>query len=105
MSLTFFIFVGLAHAAQYLIVDIVGTVVFVSESRITVRRPDGKLRTVVLNSSTMFLKDDSPTIPGTSYSFSTLITQEGLNLSNQIESSQTQSIAVSGRWKKHGTER
>jgi type IV secretory pathway VirB6-like protein len=35
----------------------------------------------------------STPIPGTSYSFSNLITQEGLNLSNQIESSQTQSIA------------
>jgi hypothetical protein len=35
----------------------------------------------------------STPIPGTSYSFSALITQEGLNLSNQIESSQTQSIA------------
>src|SRR6202012_4014096 len=32
-------------------------------------------------------------IPGTSYSFSDLITKEGLNLSNQIESSQTQEIA------------
>jgi type IV secretory pathway VirB6-like protein len=35
----------------------------------------------------------STPIPGTSYSFSDLITKEGLNLSNQIESSQTQSIA------------
>jgi hypothetical protein len=35
----------------------------------------------------------STPIPGTGYSFSALITQEGLNLSNQIESSQTQSIA------------
>jgi hypothetical protein len=32
-------------------------------------------------------------LPGTSYSFSDLITKEGLNLSNQIESTQTQSIA------------
>jgi type IV secretory pathway VirB6-like protein len=35
----------------------------------------------------------STPIPGTSYSFSDLITKEGLNLSNQIESSQTQEIA------------
>jgi hypothetical protein len=35
----------------------------------------------------------SSPIPGTSYSFSDLITKEGLNLSNQIESSQTQEIA------------
>jgi hypothetical protein len=35
----------------------------------------------------------STPIPGTSYSFSDLITKEGLNLSSQIESSQTQSIA------------
>jgi TrbL/VirB6 plasmid conjugal transfer protein len=35
----------------------------------------------------------STPIPGTSYSFSDLITKEGLNLSAQIESSQTQSIA------------
>ena len=35
----------------------------------------------------------SAPIPGTSYSFSDLITKEGLNLSNQIESSQTQEIA------------
>jgi hypothetical protein len=35
----------------------------------------------------------STPIPGTSYSFSDLITKEGLNLSNQIESSQTQQIA------------
>jgi type IV secretory pathway VirB6-like protein len=35
----------------------------------------------------------STSIPGTSYSFSDLITKEGLNLSNQIESSQTQAIA------------
>lgn len=36
----------------------------------------------------------STPIPGTSYSFSDLITKEGLNLSNQIESSQTQEIAT-----------
>ncbi len=36
----------------------------------------------------------STPIPGTSYSFSDLITQEGLNLSNQIESDQTQQIAT-----------
>ena len=35
----------------------------------------------------------STPIPGTGYSFSDLITKEGLNLSNQIESSQTQEIA------------
>jgi hypothetical protein len=35
----------------------------------------------------------STPIPGTSYSFSDLITKEGLKLSSQIESSQTQSIA------------
>ena len=35
----------------------------------------------------------STPIPGTSYSFSDLITKEGLNLSSQIESSQTQEIA------------
>src|SRR5580658_5961206 len=35
----------------------------------------------------------STPIPGTSYSFSDLITKEGLNLSTQIESSQTQEIA------------
>ena len=35
----------------------------------------------------------STPIPGTSYSFSDLITKEGLNLSNQIESDQTQQIA------------
>jgi hypothetical protein len=35
----------------------------------------------------------STPIPGISYSFSDLITKEGLNLSNQIESSQTQEIA------------
>jgi type IV secretory pathway VirB6-like protein len=35
----------------------------------------------------------STPIPGTSYSFSDLITKEGLNLSNRIESSQTQQIA------------
>src|ERR1700743_805190 len=35
----------------------------------------------------------SAPIPGTRYSFSDLITKEGLNLSSQIESSQTQSIA------------
>ncbi len=35
----------------------------------------------------------STPVPGTSYSFSDLITKEGLNLSNQIESSQTQQIA------------
>jgi type IV secretory pathway VirB6-like protein len=35
----------------------------------------------------------STPIPGTSYSFSDLVTKEGLNLSNQIESSQTQEIA------------
>src|SRR6202020_1794426 len=34
----------------------------------------------------------STPIPGTSYSFSDLITKEGLNLSNQIESDQTQQI-------------
>ena len=36
----------------------------------------------------------STPIPGTSYSFSDLITKEGLSLSNQIESSQTQQIAT-----------
>ena len=36
----------------------------------------------------------STPIPGTSYSFSDLITKEGLSLSNQIESSQTQEIAT-----------
>jgi type IV secretory pathway VirB6-like protein len=36
----------------------------------------------------------SSPIPGTSYSFSGLITQEALNLSNQIESDQTQQIAT-----------
>jgi hypothetical protein len=36
----------------------------------------------------------STPIPGTSYSFSDLITKEGLNLSNQIESDQTQQIAT-----------
>src|ERR1700743_1364827 len=35
----------------------------------------------------------SSPIPGTSYSFSELITQEALHLSEQIESSQTQTIA------------
>jgi type IV secretory pathway VirB6-like protein len=35
----------------------------------------------------------STPIPGTNYSFSDLITKEGLNLSSQIESSQTQEIA------------
>ena len=35
----------------------------------------------------------STPIPGTSYSFSDLITKEGLNLSKQIESDQTQQIA------------
>ncbi len=35
----------------------------------------------------------SAPFPGTSYSFSDLITKEGLNLSNQIESNQTQEIA------------
>jgi type IV secretory pathway VirB6-like protein len=35
----------------------------------------------------------STPIPGTSYSFSDLVTKEGLNLSNQIESDQTQAIA------------
>lgn len=35
----------------------------------------------------------STPIPGASYSFSDLVTKEGLNLSNQIESSQTQEIA------------
>ncbi len=35
----------------------------------------------------------STPIPGTSYSFSDLITKEALNISNQIESDQTQSIA------------
>src|SRR5580700_6389443 len=35
----------------------------------------------------------SAPIPGTVYSFSDLITKEGLNLSNQIESDQTQQIA------------
>jgi type IV secretory pathway VirB6-like protein len=35
----------------------------------------------------------STPIPGTSYSFSDLITKEGLNLSTQIESDQTQEIA------------
>jgi type IV secretory pathway VirB6-like protein len=36
----------------------------------------------------------STPIPGTSYSFSDLITKEGLNLSNQIESDQTQQISA-----------
>jgi len=36
----------------------------------------------------------STPIPGTSYSFSDLITKEGLNLANQIESDQTQQIAT-----------
>ena len=36
----------------------------------------------------------STPIPGTSYSFSDLITKEGLNLSTQIESDQTQQIAT-----------
>ena len=36
----------------------------------------------------------STPIPGTSYSFSDLITKEGLNLSNQIESDQTQQIST-----------
>ncbi len=36
----------------------------------------------------------STPIPGTSYSFSDLITKEGLNLSNAIESDQTQEIAT-----------
>jgi hypothetical protein len=35
----------------------------------------------------------STPIPGTSYSFSDLITKEGLNIANQIESDQTQQIA------------
>ncbi|MGA8528997.1 MAG: type IV secretion system protein [Acidobacteriaceae bacterium] len=37
----------------------------------------------------------STPIPGTSYSFSDLITKEGLNLSTQIESDQTQQVADS----------
>lgn len=36
----------------------------------------------------------STPIPGTSYSFSDLITKEGLNLSNNIESDQTQEIVT-----------
>src|ERR1700722_10814122 len=36
----------------------------------------------------------STPIPGTSYSFSDLITKEALNLSSQIESDQTQQIAT-----------
>jgi hypothetical protein len=36
----------------------------------------------------------STPIPGTSYSFSDLITKEALNISNQIESDQTQQIAT-----------
>jgi len=36
----------------------------------------------------------STPIPGTSYSFSDLITKEGLNISNQIESDQTQQIVT-----------
>src|SRR5580658_10728914 len=36
----------------------------------------------------------SSPIPGTSYSFSDLITKEGLNISNQIESDQTQQIVT-----------
>ncbi len=36
----------------------------------------------------------STPIPGTSYSFSDLITKEGLSISNQIESDQTQQIAT-----------
>jgi hypothetical protein len=60
--MAFCLFVGLAHAEHYRIVDIVGTVVFLSESSITVRKPDGSLRTVTLNNSTMFLKDYSPTL-------------------------------------------
>ncbi|HVB55495.1 MAG TPA: type IV secretion system protein [Candidatus Acidoferrales bacterium] len=36
----------------------------------------------------------STPIPGTSYSFSDLVTKEGLNLANQIESDQTQQIAT-----------
>src|ERR1700722_14695713 len=36
----------------------------------------------------------STPIPGTSYSFSDLITKEGLSLSTKIESSQTQEIAT-----------
>jgi hypothetical protein len=62
IALAFFISAGIAHAAHYRVVNIVGTVVLVSESQITVRRPDGKLRTVTLSSWTMFLKDDSPTL-------------------------------------------
>ncbi|MBT9332014.1 type IV secretion system protein [Paracidobacterium acidisoli] len=36
----------------------------------------------------------STPIPGTSYSFSDLVTKEGLSISNQIESDQTQQIAT-----------
>src|SRR5216683_5927934 len=35
----------------------------------------------------------STPVPGTSYSFSDLITKEGLSIANQIESDQTQQIA------------
>jgi len=62
ISFAFFVFVAIAHAAHHRVVDIVGTVVLINESSITVRRSDGNLRTATFNNSTMFLKDDSPTL-------------------------------------------
>ncbi len=62
MFVGFLMLVSLAHAAHPRRVDIVGTIVFISEGSIAVKSADDKIRTVMLNNSTMFLKNDSPAL-------------------------------------------
>lgn len=57
-----FVSVDFAHAARHRVVEIVGTTVFIDQASIAVRKLDGGLRTAILNDSSMFLKDDSPTL-------------------------------------------